>query len=237
MSTPLLVRHPPPHPTESLAGYVLRLSEVNGYINPQSLYSLAGMNANERSWTNFACAKLAAIANQPVSSVERIAYKYSGNGPRAMALLGEPVNSRDLKLTGAKVCPSCVAENGFIEAHWHLELMVGCPVHKQAAVWFCGNCKQRVPWLRTGLLTCECGAPLANSPQYLFLEEDWWLLDLIPACLGSFSHSVTMAFFCARVGCVTKANRLVLFCKFDLLRHALFLYRFSFAYCSSVRLT
>ena len=67
MSTPLLVRHPAPYPTEGLAGYVLRLSEINGYTTTLSLYRLAGMEAKERSWTNFAYAKFAAIANLPVA--------------------------------------------------------------------------------------------------------------------------------------------------------------------------
>jgi hypothetical protein len=179
MSTPLLVKHPAPHPTESLAGYVLRLSEANGYKTPQSLYQLAGMRANESSWTNFASAKLAAIANQPVALVERIAFKHVGNAQNDPVLLGEPVGRRDLNLTGARHCPACVSEKGFIEAHWHIDLMVGCSVHKQAGVWFCGNCKNRVSWSRIGLLTCECGSSLSKPPQYLFQDEDWWLLDLI----------------------------------------------------------
>jgi hypothetical protein len=31
VNMPLLVRHPVPYPTESLLGYVLRVSEGNGY--------------------------------------------------------------------------------------------------------------------------------------------------------------------------------------------------------------
>jgi len=41
MSMPLLVRHPAPKPTESLLGYVLRVSEGNGYSSPWSVYRLA----------------------------------------------------------------------------------------------------------------------------------------------------------------------------------------------------
>lgn len=172
MSTPLLVRHPAPYPTESLAGYVLRLSEINGYTTPLSLYRLAGMEAKERSWTNFAYAKFAAIANLPVSELMRIGYEYpESDHPMAMA--------SDKLMTASKVCPACVADKGFIEVHWHLHLMAACPIHRQAAVWRCGNCKKKIPWLRRGLLTCKCGDTLKDPPQYIFLEEDWWLLDLI----------------------------------------------------------
>src|SRR5208283_4872180 len=43
MTIPLLVRHPAPFPTESLFGYILRLSEENGYTTPWSLLLLAQM--------------------------------------------------------------------------------------------------------------------------------------------------------------------------------------------------
>jgi TniQ len=189
MNSPLLIRHPAPHPTESLAGYVLRLSQVNGYSTPLSLYRLAGMNKSERTWPNFAYAKLAAVANQPVSEIERIAFTHPVNDPTAIALLGKTIDSKEMNRSGAKVCPACVASCGFIEAHWHLNLMVGCPVHKQAAVWFCGGCKKRVSWLRMGLLTCKCGGPLCTPPDYLFREEDWWLLDCIRRrALGDLTH-------------------------------------------------
>ena len=52
-----LVRHPAPYPTESLPGYVLRLSELNGYPSPRSLYRMAEMKAGECSPSNFNCPK------------------------------------------------------------------------------------------------------------------------------------------------------------------------------------
>jgi len=68
---------------------------------------------------------------------------------------------------------------GYVEAHWHLELMVACPVHEQAAVWFCGKCRRKVTWKRRGLLECNCGNPLLTSPRDAYTAEDYWLLDLI----------------------------------------------------------
>ncbi len=174
-----LVRHPPPYPTESLRGYVLRLSEANGYTSPQSLYRLAGMRADETSPSNFECSKLAAIANCPTSLLDQIAFKDSGDESETMQLLGNWVSTRDLNLTGARVCPACVAEKGFIEAHWHIELMVACPVHERPAVWFCGKCRRRLSWVRSGLLTCKCGGSLLTSPRDSYSRQELWLLDLI----------------------------------------------------------
>jgi hypothetical protein len=63
MSTPLLVRHPAPYPTESLVGYVLRLAEENGYTSPWSVYNLASLKQNEIRTTGFKLEKLEPVIN------------------------------------------------------------------------------------------------------------------------------------------------------------------------------
>jgi hypothetical protein len=179
MSQPLLLRHPPPYPTESLLGYVVRLTEANGYASPRDLYRLAGMNGNETSASNFCCSKFAAIANHPASCLERIAFKSSQSESPTLGLLGNTVGASDLNLTGARLCPDCVAERGFIEAHWHIDLMVACPIHERAAVGYCPKCKDRLSWMRSGLLTCRCGAPFQPPSDSVFSKPELRLLDII----------------------------------------------------------
>lgn len=179
MSSSKLVRHPLPHPTESLPGYVLRLSEINGYTAPRSLFRLADFKANETSVSNFNCSKLASISDVPISVLEKIAITCPESDPHSLRLLGNRLSSDDLNLTRARVCPECVTERGFIEAHWHIELMVACPVHERSAVWFCGKCQSQLSWLRSGLLRCKCGDSLAHSSRASYSEEELCLLDLI----------------------------------------------------------
>jgi hypothetical protein len=174
-----LARHPRPEPTESLPGYVLRLTQVNGCSSPRELFRLAGMKANETSFTKFACSKFAFIANLPTSDLERIAFTHPEKDPDAMYLLKNRVSAKDRNLSGARVYPDCVKEKGFIEAHWHIALMVACPIHETAAVWFCGQCRSRLHWLRPGLLECKCGTPLLNRPRDRYSDPELALLDLI----------------------------------------------------------
>ena len=174
-----LVRHPAPYPTESLPGYVLRLSELNGYPSPRSLYRMAEMKAGECSPSNFNCPKFASIVNQEASCLERIAFRSTDVDVDDLQLLGNRVSTNDLGLTGARVCPDCVRDKGCIEAHWHIEVMVACPVHRQAAIYFCGRCRNRLAWIRSGLLKCKCGDPLLASPRDSYSKADYWLLDLI----------------------------------------------------------
>src|ERR1035438_594813 len=141
---PLLVRHPAPRPTESLVGYVLRLSEVNGYNSMWSLYDLAGLKQSEVRTCGFKLEKLAAIANRSSSELHHIGFSAPLNKPRWARLLGHQVVPTDLKILTPGLCPLCVAEMGFIEAHWHLTLMVGCPIHGCIPATFCPECGKRL---------------------------------------------------------------------------------------------
>jgi hypothetical protein len=159
MSHAYLVRHPAPFPTESLLGYVLRLTEVNGYASPNDVLRLADISVRKITRRNLNVDKLAAIANQPVSHLDGIAFSGATGRSRARLLLHE-VAENDINLPKAKLCPQCVAEKGFIEAHWHLKLMVACPVHRRYALSACPKCGERLSWLRPGLLVCKCGGSL-----------------------------------------------------------------------------
>ena len=179
MSTPLLVRHPAPFPTESLVGYVLRLAEENGYASPWSVYSLAGLNQSEIRTSGFKLEKLAAIINRPTSELDSIGYSAPRNQPRWARLLGHSLVPANLNIVNPGLCPRCVAEKGFIEAHSHLTVMVGCPVHECISARCCAKCGKRVRLFRRGLLECGCGGNLMECVLPPLPKADAALLDII----------------------------------------------------------
>jgi len=179
MSTTSLVRHPAPHPTESLIGYVLRLSEENGYDSPWSVYSLAGLKQNEIRTSGFKLHKLATILNRSSSELDRIGFSGPLGHPRSARLLGNRLIPSDLKISNPGLCPRCVAEIGFVEAHWHLTLMTGCPVHRCMPAKWCPKCGKQPRLFRCGLLECSCGGNLLDCSLPPIPVSDAALLDLI----------------------------------------------------------
>jgi len=179
MSTKFLVRHPAPYGTESLTGYVLRLSEKNGYASPWNVYRLAGMRQNEMRTTGIKVDKLAAIARLSTSQLSDIAFARSPNHQRGCRLLGHALVPTDLNMANPKICPQCVAEKGFIEAHWHLDLMSACPIHQRVALSTCPKCDNRLSWFRSGLLECKCGANLLEGEPHSISQAEASLLDVI----------------------------------------------------------
>ena len=178
MSNSLLVRHPAPYPTESLVGYVLRLSDKNGYISPWNLCQLAGMRQRELQTAGIKMEKLATVANRSVFELNRIAFS-PGDNRKLLSLLSHRLTSTDLNISQTRLCPRCIAEKGFIEAHWHLKLMVACPIHQCVATSHCPNCAKRLRWFRPGLLECECGGDLLESDRPNLSQSEIALLDLI----------------------------------------------------------
>jgi hypothetical protein len=159
-------------------GYVLRLSEKNGYLSPWSVYQLAGMRQKEMKTTGIRVEKLAPIASCLESELTQIAFTSAGNR-RLPQLLGHRLTPTDLNIAQPKLCPQCVAEKRFIEAHWHLELMVACPVHQCLAMSHCPKCGKRLRWFRPGLSECECGANLLEYEMPPISQPEASLLDLI----------------------------------------------------------
>ena len=158
---PLLVRHPGPYRNESFFGYILRLSETNGYASPSSLFQLAQMKPWETQTASMRVEKLAKITGRPVKELERVAY-FHERGVRHARLLSHEILSTHLVLRQPHFCPECVAERGYIEAHWDLAFMTACPVHKKSVLSSCPSCHARLRWFRPGLLECSCVANLRD---------------------------------------------------------------------------
>jgi hypothetical protein len=172
------VRHPRPHPTESLFGYILRLAEENGYPTPQRILALIGNRDYFFGSRRIPLPKLARVAHRELSELERIAYCFSDSIQKYV--LGHPVTWRDLRQHAkASLCPECVRSAGFIEAHWDLELMTGCPVHRCLLLLRCPKCHLDLRRLRPGQLQCNCGAIFGRVDGPTLPDDEAELLDII----------------------------------------------------------
>ena len=175
----LLTRHPKPLlRVESLHGYVLRLTDCNGYSSPWRIHQRAGLSQHEVRGTRFNIDKLSLIAACTVDELNAIAYSSKGS-PHSPRLLGVRINPGDLDLTTPRICPVCIQQLGYIQAHWDLQFMIGCPIHNCHSLRACSTCNRPISWYRPGLLVCQCGSALDLKSAS---ELDWStraLLELI----------------------------------------------------------
>jgi len=173
-----LVRHPRPYPTESLFGYILRLAEENGYRTLSRILALLGNAKCQLQTRRLPLRELARIAHRDLCELERISYDASG--PRQYRILGHSVALYELRdMNDASLCPECVRSAGFIEAHWDLKLMTGCPVHRTHLLSCCPKCHLSLRWMRPGQLDCSCGAKFTRVEDPILPDDEAELLDII----------------------------------------------------------
>lgn len=170
---------PGPKLTESLMGFALRLSGVNGFVSPWRLFELTGMRQNEFRTAGVKLDKLAAITGRSLEDLRRVSLRPNSLRHRSWSLLENALRAEELSITNAKFCPLCVMEKGFIEAHWQLALMVGCPEHRRNALTSCTKCKKPISWFRPDLLVCSCRADLFAQEQVQLLSSTVHLLDAV----------------------------------------------------------
>lgn len=153
-----------PAPTESLMGFALRLTELNGY--PSTAYVLAGIG---KEWYlpkvgRLDAAGLATLAEVGQSDIDRLTHR-PADRPRAyVRVYGSDLPCYEVNLRHPKVCPACLAEGRPCEAFWDLAQAVVCPVHLVHLVSECPGCGESLLWTRPKLRQCKCGFDLTTAP-------------------------------------------------------------------------
>jgi hypothetical protein len=156
-----LVRTPSPHPSESLLGFILRVSEANGYESPRYVWDLAGVPRGAEMAPRLPVEGLARILDQKPTALQLISYRFMERGRGSYKILqhplGDDLRGGPLRLRNPAFCPPCVMEHGRIDAFWDLTAAVACPIHRCSVLRVCPNCLRPISWLRPGILTCRCG--------------------------------------------------------------------------------
>jgi TniQ len=135
-------------------------------------------------------AKLSALTGHPVSELDRIAVTVTDQRYR---LLGHSLTQSEILATSAKFCPLCVREKGFVELHFQLTLMIGCPEHKCVALTACPKCGEAPRWNRPGLLECHCSHQLSHCGLEPLSSSETLLLELIRRKALGLPQSGTIA--------------------------------------------
>jgi hypothetical protein len=103
-------------------------------------------------------------------------------------ILGHHLTASDVSLSNPKVCPECVLELGHIPVWTDFSIVDACPTHGRHLLTHCAACKQKLSWLRPGLLVCRCNADLSRmrgSPITSVHCEFLW--QLVAKILGNES--------------------------------------------------
>jgi len=182
----LLVR-PNPFPDESLLGYIIRLSEANGYESPKNLlrifqssnYQLIS-NLPKRIYEDLT--PLMELTGKSYSTLKHMIYapvvykKYK--------FLNSTVAFRMIEPCRPKFCPLCLREKPYYRIVWDFSLVITCPTHKCLLISDCPRCNSEFDIYRNGFGKCECGCDLRKIPAQELPENEFRVTEHIYLLLG-----------------------------------------------------
>ena len=157
----VLLRRPRPYADEDLAGYILRLSQVNCYSSPQWIYNLAEIpqyaaNGNfcDRSTQDFS--KLAQLLSVEESTLWKMAFReHKSSKVARVNFFDRSLPTYNLSKLKAKVCPCCLAEKSYCRKIWNLIPLTVCPIHHCLLVDICPQCDRPIRWDRNSVNECK----------------------------------------------------------------------------------
>lgn len=153
----LLIR--PAHAkNESLRGYVLRVSSLNG-SSPLLKQMLASLQA-----ATDAIPEISTLTDC-CDSVLKKHGSCTGVGPlgRTGVLFGNcVVPTNRVRMNRRKICPMCISKNVVSACCWDLRDYDVCHEHGCYLVGYCSHCDRLLSWVYASSDTCLCGARYAN---------------------------------------------------------------------------
>lgn len=157
MLLPLIL---PPIEGESLSGYLLRLSSLNGYDGLVDMARLTGVSTPKlmRPLTDANAARLHAVI--PQTTLDKVAWHRRGSS--VILPDGSVFPLSQMRSADQPLCPHCLANLGCVLALWEIALVVACTEHEVLLVGTCDKCGRSLTNARGRMLHCDCGAPLVK---------------------------------------------------------------------------
>lgn len=205
-----------PNSDESLEGFLLRLSECNGFESYEAFsYCLwsalidqdieaAGAFPRELCLSNIYYADRSSSFRLRAFSLIENLIDLKGQGLMKLALMHSSVKFngnraavfRDsvdiprcfLRENGIPICPKCLAEAAYVRQRWHFKPYIACHDHKCRLIVECPHCGQRLDYRKTESVShCSCGYDLCFCEEVIAPESYIQLSDAVSG--QSSSHS------------------------------------------------
>lgn len=148
-------------------GFILRLTESNGYDTPAWILELSRLNHNRFGYScpfvfrdPAGLTGLSALTGVGLSELAKLTCPSAeaDDAPREEQLFfGSPVPKYFIRVVDTKICPGCLRESNYCRKVWDLAAVTACPVHRAVLLDECPNCRRRVLWSRRAVSVCLCG--------------------------------------------------------------------------------
>ncbi|GLX70797.1 TniQ family protein [Paenibacillus glycanilyticus] len=183
----LLIR-PRPFPDESLRGYIVRLSEANGYNDSKMLFRYLGLQKYNK-FENLLIPKksldltrLSILCSHPISVLQKLTLYHSLFDDYENEIeenIKHMIWRRGTCAHKQRICPLCLKETRYHKNSWELSLFTICNIHKCLLIDECQVCHKIIDPYRDSLSSCKCGFNYADSKVVIVESDDQQFLHKI----------------------------------------------------------
>jgi hypothetical protein len=145
---------------ESLMGYVLRLSNMNGLHGNYWIYKLLGRDRLQRFKREDVPALSRIFGESNPKLDNAMSRKRFIDGQFFYEIHGHVFSkSYFIRPAHPQLCPLCLMDTNYASSLWDISLYSVCTTHHCELLDQCPKCHKRIQWNRPLLLTCNCGHP------------------------------------------------------------------------------
>lgn len=197
-----LMRRPRPYSDESLASYIIRLTESNYYSDTNWIFQMSGLKKKTRYANLFIKNKddlsgLSLIADVSESILWSMAFSpvhqiHQGR-INNIEVFGGVLPKKALHKNTVKFCPICLESLPYYRLIWDLAFIKICPLHECLLIDKCPQCSNVIKWNRPSITKCKCSQNLMDcSPQFIQSEFPNLGLHIYKLCqIGSLGLGET----------------------------------------------
>lgn len=170
---------PPPFPDENLLGYLVRLTDANGYDSQQDLLQLITGRpfypAKPKKYYSFLEGEnlqqfcyLTGLHRAVIDQIEK-----------RRSLINKAAD-----LISLKFCAECLKEKPYYRLVWDDFFYCACHKHKTILIDVCPACKEKFQWRSNRISYCQCGYDIRNSSRRAASDEAVSACNMISELCG-----------------------------------------------------
>ena len=178
----------PPHPDESLLGFVARNAAKHACDKITAVLKVAKIHTPfPQSLPTIHCGKSADIAAAFKANPDEIAARMhphvasEGKPDSYIHFFGTPIRKAFREVVHRRVSPTSLKQSDYHRAIWDIRIFNFCPDSMETLISACPACKRVLGWKYTvGISWCEeCGKDLRKFPQKTVHVDDSSALDFV----------------------------------------------------------
>ena len=190
-----LLLRPRPKSDESLFGFLVRLTEINGYEHPIWILKKAHLNTDlfkHNHGLDHRKLNLQRFFELTGLSSDDLGELVYGRAihPFDITILGQSVPEYLLTSYRPRLCPKCLNQSPYCRKQWELKPVTSCPIHNLMLLEECPACHKPISWYRNRICLCRCGTDWRQADAPILSEKEVVVSRLIYEACGLIPRTV-----------------------------------------------